>query len=295
MPLLRDWNKVWPIESSHLQEPVEALRPLLTLLGGEGISAVQTKHGTSLSVLPGHIVGWFLGFTTNTGPSAQTDWNDERYWVQPAVVDLKDGSDSGVYGRLWIGSIPSPQDTEGHDILTLPLCVSNLCESPISGGSGSHWLPKGTPIIVYAAKDLNKGDLHFFTVTQTGSSGGMFPAQLTKDGGADGSAVGNTFATWTYTITSLTTGIVLATNVPLFKHRQIAGPCHTALSGLIFTVTSNSIVGFGGSAGHVPGSGSGGSGSGGTPLQPYRIWDCDEYFDSTEDCTPGVTSGSGGS
>lgn len=167
MSNLRDWKKVFPLEASHLQEPVDALRRLNTIIGGRGVSVSQTSHGTTVVLTyPDQIIGEFLGVTTATGPDGANDWTDSRVWVNPILIDIAVGADANTNSLISLFSVP-PQDENGSASSILkPVCAINLAD--VAGGG--HSLTAGTPVQVLAMLDQqNPPNVHFLIASSGGS------------------------------------------------------------------------------------------------------------------------------
>lgn len=160
---LRDWEHVFPLEKSHLQEPVDALRRLLLPQGGRGISISQTGHGTAITWnYPDQIIGEFIGIVTAIGPpDSPNDWTDARVWVNPIVFGIPDGVDGNSNSLINLLSVPPQDETGSASAVLRPICAINLPD--VAGGG--HSLSEGTPVEVLAVLDQeNPPNVHFVIV-----------------------------------------------------------------------------------------------------------------------------------
>lgn len=168
----------------------------------------------------------WLGIITNTGPAAEDDYTDSRYWVQRVAcanssgdattlitVDEWDPAVAGDYTGIWV-------------------TATNLSEQPfyIASGFTSHTLRTGTLVRVMTCYDAQTPSLkRYLFFENTGAEKNIFVVRVWQDGGTtDGDE--DTQCDRTYAVTTLeaslpdgTDGVLLGEDMTPVKRRPASG------------------------------------------------------------------------
>jgi hypothetical protein len=170
-----------------MNDIVDQVNGLTTIMGSRTVSTNKTTQGVTISVsdVDGRKVVVWDGVVVSTGPSAEADYTDSRYWVKPSFLD----QGAGVTET----SAAAPTAEDSTEEFAKAVTVTNLAELPVK----THGLRPGQAVRVASVYGRVSGTAtptlqHIMWATIAPAT---FKARIT--------AVTGSFPVWTYTVQRL--------------------------------------------------------------------------------------------
>jgi hypothetical protein len=133
MAKLDRWAARQPLSAAHLNQPVDVLRKIT------GTDDWDTSR-LGANGEPEYMAGWRLARIRGTGPSGETDFTDERYWI----IDVEIVRASGGYGDRLTTRDRADYDPGDGGALAKPIYpATNVAERLM----GTHALKTGTLVL----------------------------------------------------------------------------------------------------------------------------------------------------
>lgn len=143
-----DWNAL-----------VRLIRRAINFDVGSGLDLKKTANGMFLALVEDHSSWW--GIIKSAGPSSESDYTDERYWVARAFCNNTDSSETSVATLT-----NYPTDSVRKRWIT----ATNFAETI----TGTHALVVDTPVQIYELHD-NGSPYKIRYVFNAGGAGGESP------------------------------------------------------------------------------------------------------------------------
>lgn len=229
---LTPWKKGDVFSAAHLQQAVDAISAMRT--GG------QSGNGGNVEI-PQKL---FIGRLTNTGPAAEGNFTDERYWVKLQAIP---GNTSGVSGStdvaVTLADFSAGNDADGRALLNTTVCATNLCETK----GHTHCLDDtgsttGLLVTLWQEIDRDQTAPRVRWVFAQQPAPGAFPVRLSQTGGSAGDS--STQCSFSYTVKDITNTDTLGTGVSMTGNGQrIVNATMTAGTyGVAYYSNAGSIV-----------------------------------------------------
>lgn len=193
---LTDWKKGDALAASHLQEPVTALRRMLS-----APDAQMPPVKSSADSLGFHFI-ITLGQIVNHGPNGEVDLTDERYWVRPQYIQGATQRDDPIT----LADVAPPDEYTGETVFPDQniLAVTNLPELE----HGTHTLTVGRYVWFFKVADGADDPVEHAVMSESGDVV-VIPVRLTQTGGSLGNKT--TSSSWTYTVKDITNTTTITT------------------------------------------------------------------------------------
>lgn len=149
-------------------------------------------------------IGHFMGVVRSTGPNAESDYTDSRYWVQR--LDAATATTAKLLNVT--ANAVSVADMDKGYVTATNISEISLSTSDTFASTGTHNLNAGTLVHVFAIARNTSPPAKFYWFHGPRPNV-LFAVTLSQTGGSNGNKT--TAASWTYTVTSLA-GVQLGTS-----------------------------------------------------------------------------------